>query len=594
MAVFRVLAVALCCVVVAAAVFASGEDVLSGSSKHMCREAARNYTLPELSQPECVVNEEVGETDVTDSCTAENTFRKKVSRCLKKWKAQYNRSAVREMGHVNCSTALQETFNSCVLNMTFSSCCNMKTFTPFYREKGPELLYKNVNSFCCKRFQKKPKAAEFAVKDNNVDVKVGSSERNNSAEDKLYEEETRQFASYLPTDKPDITTMVATTPEPIPVLSGEAVAKANSAFAMDLYRQISLQTDGNMFFSPYSISAALAMTHLGARHATADQMAEVLHLSEGNFHQGFSNLSRAMFGGLKKHTLVEANNLFRQQGTKLEDDFQSGISRYYNSRMETVDFSDEERSRSRINSWVSTQTKKKINDLIPKGILNALTRLVLVNAVYFKGTWQTQFDPKETFDRKFFISPQKHVTVSTMQQRGKFRMAELPNLRCRMLELPYAGDELAMIVVLPLDRFGLKDVESVLTSEALLDATRSKSLREVKSLTVALPKFRLTHALNLKDQLTALGMTDLFSMETADLSGVTGEKDLYVSEVMHKAFVEVNEEGSEAAAATAVVMRGRSGNFGRSFVVNRPYLFFIQHKPTGTILFLGRVTNPIE
>nr|ABW74215.1 antithrombin-like protein [Branchiostoma belcheri tsingtauense] len=338
----------------------------------------------------------------------------------------------------------------------------------------------------------------------------------------------------------------------------------------------------------------MAMTYMGARHNTAEQMAAVLHLSEGDVHQAFSNLSRAMFGHQNKHTLVEANKLFGQQGIKLEDDFLSGTSRYYNAPMETVDFGDEEGSRSRINDWVSAQTKRKIKDLIPRGILTPLTTLVLVNAVYFKGTWQTQFDPEETYARKFFPTPENHFAVPTMHQRGKFRVAELPNLRCRMLELPYAGGELVMFVLLPVQMYGLKDVESRLTSEALLDATRGDSLQEMRSLTVALPKFRLTHALSLKKQLTALGMTDLFSMETADLSGVTGQKDLHVSEVLHKAFVEVNEEGSEAAAATAVVMRGRSGNFGRSFVVNRPFLFFIQHKPTGSILFLGRVTNPNE
>ncbi|XP_035683359.1 leukocyte elastase inhibitor A-like isoform X2 [Branchiostoma floridae] len=597
MAVLRVLTVAFVCVVVATVVSARGDEAGKRSSKQRCQEAALNYTLPELSQPACNVTGNVEETGHSESCEAdEKTFHRKVSRCLRKWKERHNTSAVMDMGHVNCSAALQERFHTCVLEMTFPSCCSLETFTPFYQQKGPQLLFKNINKFCCKPFQKNPKTSAASVREEN-NSEEDDSEKNISEVEKMYKEENKRFGSYLPTDKPDITTMIATTPkkeEPIPVMSEDEVAEANSAFALSLYRQLSQRTDGNIFFSPYSISAALAMTYMGARHTTAAQMAEVLHLTEGDFHQAFSNLSRTMFGNLKKHTLVEANKLFGQQGMKLEDDFLSGTSRYYNARMEKVDFFDEERSRSRINSWVSTQTKRKINDLIPKDVLNALTRLVLVNAVYFKGTWQTQFDPRETYDRKFFASSGNHVTTPTMHQRGKFRMADLPNLRCRMLELPYAGDELAMFVILPKQMFGLKDVEAVLTSEALLDATRSKSLQEVRSLDVALPKFRLTHALSLKNQLTALGMTDLFSMETADLSGVTGEKGLHVSEVLHKAFVEVNEEGSEAAAATAVVMRGRSGNFGRSFMVNRPFLFFIQHKPTGTILFLGRVTNPNE
>ncbi|XP_019643568.1 PREDICTED: leukocyte elastase inhibitor-like [Branchiostoma belcheri] len=594
----RGLSVTLWCVVVVTVV--SSKDGSTGDLMK-CREAARDYTtsaMPELPQLECNVTVDGKEVDTTaDSCkTTESTFRKKLLSCVREWKSQYNTSDVREMGHVNCSTALQERFHACVVDMIFPSCCSLQTFTTFYHEKGPDLLYKNINSFCCRRFQKKLKPTEPAEPDNiNVEMGDSSKERNNTQVDKLYNEENKRFESYLPTDKPETTTMIATTPESEVVMSEEAVVEANSGFALDLYRRLSQQTDGNVFFSPYSMSVALAMTYMGARHDTAAQMAAVLHLSEGEFHQAFSNLSRAMFGNQQKHTLVQANKLFGQQGIDLQDDFLSGTSHYYDAPLETVDFGDEESSRSTINNWVSAQTKKKIKELIPKGILTPLTRLVLVNAVYFKGTWQTQFDPDETYDRKFFPTSDNHFTVPTMHQRGKFRVAELENLRCRMLELPYAGGELAMFVLLPFQMFGLKDVESSLTSEALLEATRGDRLYFMQiSMTVALPKFRLTHALSLKDQLTALGMTDLFSMETADLSGVTGQKDLHVSEVLHEAFVNVNEEGSEAAAATAVVMRGRSGNFGRSFVVNRPFLFLIQHKPTGSILFLGRVTNPNE
>ena len=237
----------------------------------------------------------------------------------------------------------------------------------------------------------------------------------------------------------------------------------------------------------------------------------------------------------------------------------------------------------------TTMEPDKIRDLIPPGVLDALTRLVLTNAIYFKGDWLHPFKESATSGAPFWISSDRSIPAPMMQQTESFRYGESD--LCQVLELPYAGDALSMFVLLPRERDGLRGLEEALTHEALVERTTALARRQVA---VTLPKFKLTCQFSLAEVLRKMGMVDAFSVEAADFSGMTGRKDLYVSAVIHKAFVDVHEEGTEAAAATAVVMSLTAmPQRPVTFRADHPFLLLIQHKPSGSILFMGRVADPV-
>jgi serpin B len=367
----------------------------------------------------------------------------------------------------------------------------------------------------------------------------------------------------------------------------------NTAFALDLYRTLCPAT-GNLFFSPYSITTALAMTYAGARGDTATQIARALHftLAPEELHPAFARLgaelARVQASG--DIQLAVANALWPQAGYPLLEPFLATLETYYGSILTSVDYRDPEAVRAAINGWVEAQTQERIQELIPPGVLTALTRLVLTNAIYFKGQWSSQFDPALTVTSPFHVTAEATVAVPMMAQKQAFGYAEYDGLQ--VLELPYAGDEVAMVVLLPTQIDGLAKLETALTADKLADWLGRLRRREVQ---LFLPRFTVSQGVRLDQALCALGIADAFDMQRADFSGMDGrEQWLYIAAALHKAFVEVDEEGTEAAAATAVVVAMRALPKSPPMVrADHPFLFFIRDRRTESILFIGRVVDPV-
>ena len=371
-----------------------------------------------------------------------------------------------------------------------------------------------------------------------------------------------------------------------------AVVLGNNGFALELYAKL-CGREGNLFLSPFSISTALAMTYAGARGETEAQMAKVLHFALGQkrLHPAFEELITGLYAEKKKqgYQLVVANALWGQEGYGFLKEFLELTRTYYGAGLHELDFKGAtEPARKTINTWVERKTKGKIKDLIKPGVLSALTRLVLTNAIYFKGDWASKFKEGETKESPFTLLSGKKVTVPMMNQTEEFKYMEDEKLQA--LELPYVGDKLSMVVFLPRKIDGLGDLEKSLTVESLSKWLRALRKRKV---IVLLPKFKMTSEFGLADVLRSLGMTDAFSLPPADFSGMDGKKDLFISAVIHKAFVEVNEEGTEAAAATAVVM-GLTAVMPEQppvFRADHPFTFIIRETESNSILFMGRVSK---
>ncbi len=367
------------------------------------------------------------------------------------------------------------------------------------------------------------------------------------------------------------------------------VVRGNNQFAWDLYAKLR-EAEGNLFFSPYSISTALAMTYAGARGETAEQMAETLHFTLPNedLHRAMGALVDALnrAGEEGDFELAVANALWGQSGYEFLDAFTEMVEESYGAGLERVDFQREtEAARQTINQWVEDKTNERIEDLLKPGILNPDTALVLTNAIYFKGDWASQFDENATADKPFTLADGDKIDVPMMYQKDEFKYGE--NDDCKIIELPYEGDRLSMLVLLPEKADGINDLEEKLSPDAIARWTEGMRKQEVH---VYLPRFEITAEFSLKDVLVAMGMRDAFSGD-ADFSGMTGRRDLFISAVEHKAFVEVTEEGTEAAAATGVVMQ-RLAAIITEFRADHPFLFLIRDNETDSILFIGRVANP--
>ena len=368
----------------------------------------------------------------------------------------------------------------------------------------------------------------------------------------------------------------------------------NGAFAFDIFAELRSE-EGNLFFSPFSISSALAMTYGGAGGDTASQMEKALRFTGGKelTHRAFSELGERM-AEIQKEGNVElsvANSIWPQSGYPFLPEYLSLLEINYGVEITPLDYARApEPSRKKINGWVEDKTKEKIKDLIPQGSIDPLTRMVLVNAIYFKGNWADQFDPEATKTAPFTLSSGESVEVPFMARTGKYGYAGFPGFQ--MVELPYAGRDLSMLVLLPDAGTPLSSIEEKMNIENF--ETWKKFLSEEK-VVLFLPRFRITWgSFSLVKALQSLGMVDAFSSSCADFSGMDGRPDwLYITDVLHKAFVDVNEEGTEAAAATAVVVGARSVAAPPVvFRADRPFLFIIQEKSTGSILFMGRVSDP--
>ncbi|HUU18310.1 MAG TPA: serpin family protein [Sedimentisphaerales bacterium] len=386
----------------------------------------------------------------------------------------------------------------------------------------------------------------------------------------------------------------------------QLIVTGNNKFALELYAKL-CSKEGNLFFSPYSISTALAMAHAGARGVTESQMAGVLHFpvitkpdtelssklipDRHQFASVFAEIIKDLNNKGKKggYELRVANALWGQEGYEFLEEFLELIKNNYDGRLNEVDFvRAAETARKTINTWVEKETNNKIKNLIQKGMLDSMTRLVLTNAIYFKGNWARQFKEDRTKEAPFTLANGRKVDVAMMNQTAEFNYMETEDFQG--LELPYVNDELSMIILLPKEFDGLDEFEKRLTAENLSKWMDELHNREVS---VSVPKFKMTSQFGLASVLKSMGMTDAFS-PNADFSGMNGKRDLFISAVIHKAYVDVNEEGTEAAAATAVTMKLTSVGPTRIpvFRADHPFLFIIRDNHSGSILFIGRVMNP--
>ena len=371
----------------------------------------------------------------------------------------------------------------------------------------------------------------------------------------------------------------------------QKVVSANNQFAFDLYSELDKSEQGNVFYSPYSISAALAMTYEGAKGQTADEMKSVFHFPESNIlRPNFAAIYNKINKGNNAYELRTGNALWAQYDYQFLEDYTSRVEKYYGGKVANLDFKQEtEKSRQTINSFIEEQTNDKIKDLIPAGVLSPMTRLVLTNAIYFKGTWEWEFDKSDTREQDFRITPTNAVKTPMMYMepdKAKFNYADIEDLQ--ILELPYKGEKISMLILLPTEN--LDSIENSLTAEKLTEYKAQMS--ETKLDSISFPKFEFDTKYFMKETLSAMGMPTAFG--NADFSGMDGTKNLLISQVIHQAFVKVDEKGTEAAAATAVVMKESMAMPRNVFRADHPFIFIIQEKETGNILFMGRVTDPTQ
>ena len=374
----------------------------------------------------------------------------------------------------------------------------------------------------------------------------------------------------------------------------QEVVNANNKFAFELYSELDKAEQENMFYSPYSISAALAMTYEGAKGQTADEIKSVFHFPESStLRPNFAAIYNEINKKDKSYELSTGNALWVQQDYKFLDEYLSNVEKYYGGKATNLDFVREtEKSRQTINTFIEEQTNNKIKDLIPQWGLDASIRLVLTNAIYFKGTWTWEFDKSDTREQDFKITPTNVVKTPMMymdNDKAEFSYADVGDLQ--ILELPYKGDGISMLILLPTEN--LDSIEPLLTVEKLEEW--KGQMRKDKLESIYLPKFEFDTKYFMVDTLSALGMPTAFSAGNADFSGMDGSRDLFINVVIHQAYIKVDEEGTEAAAATAVsVGIGSAGPPRKIFRADHPFMFIIQEKETGNILFMGRVTDPTK
>ena len=371
--------------------------------------------------------------------------------------------------------------------------------------------------------------------------------------------------------------------------NASAVIAANNQFALDFYSNVTQQDSSNIFFSPWSISSAFAIAYEGARGTTAEEIQSVFSFAADD------SVRRSSFAAVQKdlnendgnYTLNTANALWVKEGYQLSEDYVSTARQYYDSEVANVDFIGNE-GVGQINKWIESKTNNKIKDLIPPGSTNELTRLIITNAVYFNGTWSIEFDEADTSEEDFHVSANKTVTVPMMKLDKKFfNYAETDELQ--ILEMPYQGGKVSMLLLLPHNGTDVSSIEQSLTLDKL---EQLRGELQNQTIDVNIPKFKLETDYTLNSMLEDMGMPTSFNENAADFSGITEEERLFIAAALHKAFVDVNEKGTEAAAATGITIETTSYQPIPVFRADRPFLFIIQDSETGNILFMGRVVDP--
>ncbi|XP_072139485.1 leukocyte elastase inhibitor-like isoform X1 [Mobula birostris] len=380
-------------------------------------------------------------------------------------------------------------------------------------------------------------------------------------------------------------------------LTMDHLTAANVKFAVDLYKHLDKDGKlGNIFVSPFSISNALAMVYLGASGNTATQMAKVLAFDEvKDVHAEFQRLQLELNNPQAKYVLKTANRLFGEKSYNFLAAYLADTLKYYQAELAPVDFlTAAEEVRQEINTWAEKQTEGKITNLLAEGSVDSLTKLVLVNAIYFKGNWHRKFNKELTDDGEFRIKQHETKPVQMMRLKSRFAFTYIPEVSTKILELPYDDNELSMVILLPDindDFTGMEKLQNHLTVDHLMTWTNPDKMNEIE-INVVLPKFKLEEKYDLESILIEMGMVDAFSTTQANYSAMTSRNDLVLTKVVHKSFVEVNEEGTEAAASTAAIMMLRCAPMTFEFVADHPFLFFIRHNKTRNILFFGRLSSP--
>ncbi|XP_003474203.1 serpin B11 [Cavia porcellus] len=390
-----------------------------------------------------------------------------------------------------------------------------------------------------------------------------------------------------------------------------SLSTANVEFCLDLYKQLNSNNAGdNIFFSPLSLLYALNMILLGARGYTGRQIEKVLHYQHtrellkpefkdssecsqaGRIHSEFGALLSQINQPDSNYTLSIANRLYGAKTMAFHQQYLSCSEKLYQARLQIVDFErSTEETRKTINAWVERKTNGKITNLFEKGTIDPSSVMVLVNAIYFKGQWQNKFQESQTFKSPFQLSEGKSVTVEMMYQTGTFKLAFIKNPHMQVLEMPYVNKKLSMIILLPVGTANVAEIEKQLNVRTFQQWTNCSNMME-REVEVHIPRFKLEIKYELNSLLKFLGMTHVFNPAKADFSGMSPDKGLYLSKVIHKSYVDVNEEGTEAAAATGDNIAVKRLPIRHQFLADHPFLFFIMHTPTSTVLFAGKFASP--
>ncbi|KAM9632131.1 serpin B11-like isoform 1-T4 [Trichechus inunguis] len=390
-----------------------------------------------------------------------------------------------------------------------------------------------------------------------------------------------------------------------------SLSTANVEFCLDVFKELNSNNIGdNIFFSPLSLLYALSMILLGARRNSAEQMEKVLHFNHvvESLKPGFKDSSKcsqagrihselgALLSQIKQpdsnYTLSIANRLYGTKMMAFHQQYLTCSEKLYQAQLKTVDFEHSpEETRKTINAWVESKTNGKVTNLFGKGTIDPSSVMVLVNVIYFKGQWQNKFQEGETSKTPFQLGEGKSVTVDMMYQTGIFKLAFIKKPRIQVLELPFVNNRLSMIILLPVGKAKLEQIEKELNLKTFQEWTSSSNMME-KEVEVYIPRFKLEIKYELNSLLKSLGMTDIFDQTKADLSRMSPAKNLYLSKVIHKSYVDVNEEGTEAAAATGNIVVVKNVPMRAQFMANRPFLFFIKHTRTNMILFFGKLASP--
>jgi serine protease inhibitor len=377
------------------------------------------------------------------------------------------------------------------------------------------------------------------------------------------------------------------TPSEPAVMADSSLAPAINAFGFDLYRSLA-KAPGNLILSPLSVSTVLASLAPGAAGSTRAEILRVLHLGSANANYRALMTSLELRARADSAAWAMANRTWVQEGLELQPDFVNAARGQFDYEMGEADFAHApDSARAAINQWIENQTRERVRDLLPRGSIDPSTRLVLVNAVYFKGLWKSPFKKDATTLEHFYPSSGASFTTPMMSQSGEFPLADLAH--ARMIEIPYRGEQLSMLVLLPDDRNGLGALERQLSADTLRAWV---GLLRGKEVALKLPRFKTEWKSNLTETLASMGMPTAFRAGKADFSAIAKGEGLFLSAVFHGAFVEVNEEGTEAAAATGEVMQTLGARTPEMFTADHPFLFLIRDRETGCILFMGRVTDP--